>query len=591
VRRDTTVPVAAVSCDTVTAVGGVCGNGNVVLAGESLSGRALYTTTAQFPATTWNNGQTTTASMIRTNILSGINGASNTATLAVADADTTTGTQNHMASKICQDMIYGGYSDWHLPAAYETVELFRNRALLPAGIRAGTIWTATEVDQSTASTFRIDTGLLTTVTKSGSQPVQCVRLGASTLALKSCDTVTSLGETCGTGKVVYAGKAPSGGDLFTTSFLLPVTSWNNSQATTASMIRTNVLSSIIGASNTASLALLDGDTTTGTQIHSAAEVCENMTYGGYADWYLPAASEARTLFLNRASLPVSSGTVWSSSEVVQTTARSFNIGTGALASIAKSTSYSLLCVRRSVVPGLTPPDNCTSATTNGAACAGGSVLYVGTNGSGERVYTTAFQFPSAFWNSGNTTTSIMITTSRTSQTDGAGNTAALAVADADTTTGTQVHNAASICDQLNIGGSSDWYLPAISEAEFLYANRAGLPTIGLIWSSTEAAQTTAISLTALGARSTVSKATEMSVQCIRKGDVATPAPTVVLNDGFETFSGWVQRGNGVVTQDMTQARSGSASALKSAFGDANGAYKMLDFPVIPRVLRKPNLTS
>jgi hypothetical protein len=304
-----------------------------------------------------------------------------------------------------------------------------------------------------------------------------------------------------------------------------------------------------------------------------------MTYGGYDDWYLPGSAEARTLFLNRAALPVQSGTVWTSSEVLITTAREFNIGTGALTSQTKPTSRALLCVRKQIVPGLIHTADCGSASVNGQSCADGSVRFVGVDGSGKNVYTTAFQFPNSFWNNGQTTTSSMLATGRTSQTDGSGNTAAIAVADADSNTGTQIHNAASICNQLSVGGFADWYLPAISEAEFLYANRAGLPTIGAIWSSTEATATTAISLTSLGARSTLGKATELAVQCIRKQDATPAEPTVVLSDGFETFAGWTIRGSGLVTRDTSQARSGSASGLKSANGDPNGAYKMLDFPV------------
>ncbi len=304
--------------------------------------------------------------------------------------------------------------------------------------------------------------------------------------------------------------------MFTTSFLMPVTTWNNGQTTAANMLRTNVQSGISGASNSATLAVADADLSSGTQVHAAADVCQNMTYGGYDDWYLPGSAEARTLFLNRSSLPVQSGTIWTSSEVSNSTAREFNVGTGALLSTTKSSTRALLCVRKETVPGLVHASDCGTASVNGQACANGSVRFVGVDGSGMKVFTTAFQFPNAFWNGGLTTSANMLATNQRSLTDGSLNTAAVAIADADLTSGTQIHNAASICDQLNVGGFADWYLPAITEAEFLYANRAGLPTIGAIWSSTEVAASTAISLTALGARSTLGKATELNVQCVRR---------------------------------------------------------------------------
>jgi len=519
--RDYTMVIEPLSteCDRVRIVGDRCGPMlSVVYIGEGLSGRRLFTTLVAQPTTTFNNGGSSTT-MIRANVFSGINGGANTATLAVADSNTATGTQVHAAAAACEDLTYDGYDDWHLPASHESVSLFQARAHFGA---VATVWTSTEIDQYHASAFNVSTKVLTRQLKNSSYPVQCVRRdSASVVASVSCDTVTALGQTCSNGNVVYAGHGVSGDSLFTTSFLLPVATFN-SGGTSISMIRTNVLSGINGAANTATLAVADSDTTTGIQIHAAAAACHTMSYGGYSDWYLPGAAEAVTLFVNKDSLPVKTGIIWTSSEVSQSSARMFNIGTGAVTSASKSGYSPVQCVRKQTVPGLAPPVNCGNVTTNGGSCAGGSVLYVGVNDTEKRVYTTAFKFPSAFWNSGNTTSSTMITTGRTSQTDGEANTAALAGADADTTTGTQIHNAASICNQMSVGGFIDWYLPAIAEAEFLYANRAGLPAIGAIWSSTEASQTAAISLTALGARSTLGKATEINVQCIRKEDALPP---------------------------------------------------------------------
>ena len=53
------------------------------------------------------------------------------------------------------------------------------------------------------------------------------------------------------------------------------------------------------------------------------------------------------------------------------------------------------------------------------------------------------------------------------------------------------------------------------------------------------------------------------------------APTTVFTDTFETFTGWVTVGSGVVSQSSAQAYEGSFSALKSTNDDPNGAYKLL----------------
>lgn len=64
-----------------------------------------------------------------------------------------------------------------------------------------------------------------------------------------------------------------------------------------------------------------------------------------------------------------------------------------------------------------------------------------------------------------------------------------------------------------------------------------------------------------------------------KNGIWPKTPDTVFVDTFETFTGWVTQGSGIVTQSSAQAYEGSFSALKSTAGDPNGAYKLLDITV------------
>jgi hypothetical protein len=71
-----------------------------------------------------------------------------------------------------------------------------------------------------------------------------------------------------------------------------------------------------------------------------------MSLGGFADWYLPAVSEASILFVNRAELPVSPGSVWSSTESSSSSSFDFNASTGAQAAIVKNSLRAVQCIRK-----------------------------------------------------------------------------------------------------------------------------------------------------------------------------------------------------------------------------------------------------
>jgi hypothetical protein len=85
------------------------------------------------------------------------------------------------------------------------------------------------------------------------------------------------------------------------------------------------------------------------------------------------------------------------------------------------------------------------------------------------------------WNNGTTN---WTTTGITGNTTGKSNSAALAaLADAGAT-----YVAANYCETLNTNGHADWYLPALSELNVLYTNKAVIRNFnvsGSYWSSTE----------------------------------------------------------------------------------------------------------
>lgn len=77
---------------------------------------------------------------------------------------------------------------------------------------------------------------------------------------------------------------------------------------------------------------------------SAAALCNNLSSGGYSDWYLPSRDELIKLYTNRASIGgFNNVSYWSSSQVGTTTAWSINFSTGT--SSSTSTKSTLMYVR------------------------------------------------------------------------------------------------------------------------------------------------------------------------------------------------------------------------------------------------------
>lgn len=78
------------------------------------------------------------------------------------------------AVKFCSDMVYGGYSDWFLPAYNEITFLYSNKASL-GGFVANWYWSSRENDASNASLVSLVNGTYTNNSKTTLYPVRCVR--------------------------------------------------------------------------------------------------------------------------------------------------------------------------------------------------------------------------------------------------------------------------------------------------------------------------------------------------------------------------------------------------------------------------------
>ena len=98
----------------------------------------------------------------------------------------------------------------------------------------------------------------------------------------------------------------------------------------------------IGTGNQNTIDIEAGCTTSGT----AADICANLTIGGYSDWFLPSKDELNLIHLNKAAIGgFSVNTHWSSTEVGISTASSQMFDTGFQGYYGKNQNFDVRAVR------------------------------------------------------------------------------------------------------------------------------------------------------------------------------------------------------------------------------------------------------
>ena len=265
----------------------------------------------------------------------------------------------------------------------------------------------------------------------------------------------------------------------------------------------------------------------------AFELCENNTYHGKSDWYLPARVELNLLRLNQAAIDVNAAgnfaasKYWSSTEFNGDPNTAWYQGFSTLGGdqhdSTKTVNYAVRCVRAEVAPagggGLTGPSGCANI---GDLCADGTVF------AGWNPITSAHLFiptvdqeqpgsPGTYtmmWKNAQGTDDI----SPDSTDDGQVNHANRGGAIGD-------FQAFQTCEDLSFGGQTDWYLPSQVELYYIWSVRGTIEAGGNItnfqnadyWSSTEYTTNRAWLQTFTdGGQHNFSKTNAYRVRCVRR---------------------------------------------------------------------------
>lgn len=327
--------------------------------------------------------------------------------------------------------------------------------------------------------------------------------------------------------------------------------WNNGMS---GFTTTGATSHFNGATNTATIITIDSDTVMGgTQPHQAAQFCANLGAHGHTDWYLPARNELNVLYTNRVAInDISvaidlSGYHWSSTELNSSFVYYQYFYDGTQSTASKNTSWNCRCVRKKAYTQCSSPtgsagDIVYNASYNvlqwcngdswisfppkepcvlkpGLVCTDGTVSAGLSPDSSKPMYTTPTDPGQYYWKDNNNTAG-SVTTGQTDLTTGSANTANLITIDSNTSiAGTQPHQAAQYCADLNAHGHTDWYLPARNEASVMINNL--LPIGGYItgpsyWTSSDTTnQFTAVASQGSGSTAPF-KNTLQNVRCVRK---------------------------------------------------------------------------
>ena len=176
-----------------------------------------------------------------------------------------------------------------------------------------------------------------------------------------CTGSPVVGTVCADG-TVYAGMSPDGNVKMYVTRCDAGMSWDGSNCSgtrslktwnagnSSGYVTTSLTSSVVGESNTTTLAATDADSVTaGTQDHVAAVYCNDLSQDGNTDWYLPAKDELNVMYAGKTAIGNfdTGGTYyWSSTEFNGSYAWSQRFSDGPQNGSNKNLTYAVRCARR-----------------------------------------------------------------------------------------------------------------------------------------------------------------------------------------------------------------------------------------------------
>lgn len=218
-----------------------------------------------------------------------------------------------IAARVCDALSLGGYSGWFLPSKDELNKLYTNRTAI-GGFANAIYWSSSENGSydSFAQWFDFDghNGDQDGDVKSVPDHVRCIR----TFIVNNNNGTVAVGDTYQGGKVAYLFQ--SGDTGYKAGEQHGLIAAPSDQSTGAAWGCNGT--AISGADGTAigtgkqnTADIMNGCSTSGI----AAKLCDDLTLGGYSDWYLPSKDELKELYNNQTAIGgFATNMYWSSSE-------------------------------------------------------------------------------------------------------------------------------------------------------------------------------------------------------------------------------------------------------------------------------------